>query len=247
MSKVNVYDGYLDVCRKAVSDDKVYANFKCEDAYRKVLEHLSYEEGLEYLKVIVEHPLLDCIGIFSSNDDIGNPYKFFYPTLGLKVSPTTIRYIKVLIDLVEIFNTLDDLDIVEIGGGYGGQCKVIHDVFTPRSYTIIDLPDALALSEKYLTGFRINARYRQPDSLTKTHYDLCISNYAFTEFNKEHQLRYSEQIIKNSDKGYITCNFVDSAIKDNRYSKADILALKKIYTLVEEKPLTAADNFIYTW
>ena len=48
---------------------------------------------------------------------------------------------------------LDGLDICEIGGGYGGQGKMILDRFVPRGYTIMDLTEPLALALHYLSHF----------------------------------------------------------------------------------------------
>jgi len=52
--------------------------------------------------------------------------------------------------MIELFGLLDDAKIVEIGGGYGGQCKIIYDCFEPISYLMIDLGELLKLQEKYL-------------------------------------------------------------------------------------------------
>src|SRR5258706_1229291 len=54
---------------------------------------------------------------------------------------------------------LDGRRIVEIGAGYGRTCHAIvsnHDV---RSYTIIDLPNCLALSQKYLEAVLDRERF----------------------------------------------------------------------------------------
>ena len=40
-----------------------------------------------------------------------------------KISPNTLKYIKVLMDLKKHWKTLDNMEICEIGVGYGGQCR----------------------------------------------------------------------------------------------------------------------------
>jgi putative sugar O-methyltransferase len=244
------YDRYLEVCRNATDDDELFKGFKSNPNYTWVLEHVNYQHGLEYLEVIKsEFPnFRDYIEKFATNDDIGNPMRFWFKELGLNLSPTTLRYIKVLNDLRVIFNNLDDLNIVEIGGGYGGQCKIINDFYEPKSYTLVDLPSVLSLSKKYLQRHGIeNIVLRGVTEESDIRYDLCISNYAFTELDRKFQEFYRENIIKKSDRGYITCNFVTESCLDGRFSKEEILSLRDNYKTFEERPLTAPNNFIYTW
>ena len=80
--------------------------------------------------------------------------KFF--TKGCEISATTARYIKNLSDLINLFGSLDGMRIAEIGGGYGGLCKIISDQFELDSYTLFDLPDCLDLSKKFLDNFGID-------------------------------------------------------------------------------------------
>lgn len=243
------YSNYLKLCKDAVENDEVFKNFKRHPDYMMILEHVSQVVGSRYLKEIeTDFPyLLQHMPRFATNDNVGNPVTFPYKEVGLNLSPTTLRYVKVLADLMNLFGRLDLMNIVEIGGGYGGQCKIIHDICQPASYTIVDLPDVLALSDKYLKHFNIkNLILRNPDDTSETHYDLCISNYAFTEIDRKYQDIYADKIIKNSDRGYITCNFFGQR-SDGGMSKDEVFALKPNYKELPEKPLTAPNNLIYTW
>jgi putative sugar O-methyltransferase len=240
------YSAYLEVCRTAAADEEVFKNFKRHPDYTPILEHVNYEQGMAYLEEIKrEFPyLLDHIKRFATNDDIGSPYLHGFYELDLFLSPSTLRYIKVLADLMNLFGRLDDLNIVEIGGGYGGQCKIISDICVPRTYTIIDLPECLLLTEKYLLAQKVNNFILRTIGNTEIiHYDLCISNYAFTEISRAYQDFFIDKIINHSDKGYMTCNFITP---ENR-TKEEIFALKSNYKIYEERPLTAGDNLIYTW
>ena len=62
---------------------------------------------------------------FRENDRLGSPLTCDYDACG-RFSPTTLRYAKVYSDLMRLFRDLDGQRIIEIGGGYGGQCFVIH-------------------------------------------------------------------------------------------------------------------------
>ena len=241
---------YLNICRNAVTDDSVFAKFKSIKEYTWALEHVSQEFGLEYLEVIKdEFPNFKrYIRRFVRNDRIGNPTKYWYADVRRNVSPTTLRYVKVLSDIINNFDTLDGKDIVEIGCGYGGQCKIIHDYFKPKSYTIIDLPDVLLLAEKYVGEFGIKPILRIPQETTSTGYDFFISNYAFTEVPRAEQMFYAEHIIKHSKSGYMTCNFMIDRECGGRMRKEEIMALQD-GCVIDEIPLTGSkgSSFIYLW
>jgi putative sugar O-methyltransferase len=244
------YSKYLKVCRDAVEYPVVFSTFKKRPNYTYVLEHVSETLGEEYLNEIKDKSpyLLKYLTKFITNDSIGKPNTYFYKEIGCSISPTTLRYIKVLGDLINLFGQLNDMDIIEIGGGYGGQCKIIYDVSKPRSYTLVDLPDVLALSKKYLSKFDINnVSFKAFSGDFKSSYDLCVSNYAFTEIGREYQFIYAKNIIKPSHKGYITCNFMGKMSIRESYCKDEILALKDNYKILPEIPLTSVNNLIYTW
>jgi len=239
------YETYLEVCKVATQSRNAFNGFKHNKRYRKILEHVSKEQGDEYYNIIEkEYPELfkDALfNMFLENDQVGQPRQYMYG--GRMISPTTLRYIKVLGDLLSTFD-LNNADIIEIGGGYGGQAKIIHDAVKVKSYTIVDLPEALGLAGKYLNRFFIEPILKTPDDIFREHYDLCISNYAFTEIERIYQERYAEEIIKKSDKGYITCNFFD---KRFGMSREEVKALRSKHWRLPERPLTAPDNFIYLW
>jgi putative sugar O-methyltransferase len=173
---------------------------------------------------------------------------YWYAEINMNISPTTLRYVKVLADLISHFGNLDGLDIVEIGIGYGGQCKIINDYFVPKSYTLIDLTEVILLADKYLECHGIqNTVFQTPNWRSKTPYDLCISNYAFTEISRQNQDFYVKNIIERSAKGYITCNFLNQRMKDGAMTDDEIKKLKKTGYWISEVPLTAPHNAIYIW
>jgi len=246
--KMNInYDKYLKVCQDAALDDKVFATFKSHQDYTAILEHVTKQYGEEYWHEIlnIEPALEEEMNEFMGNDVIGNPAK--HSIGGYSVSPTTLRYVKVLADLRSLFGSLDELDIIEIGGGYGGQCKIIYDLYKPKSYTIVDLPEVLALSKKYLSKHNIDVITRVPHDTCDKHYDLFISNYAFTEIDREYQQFYADHIIKYCDKGYMTCNYVGLRNREESFVEEEIFGLKPNFLVLPEIPLTAPNNLIYTW
>jgi putative sugar O-methyltransferase len=209
---------------------------------------------MEYLLWVKHHQpdILRYMDRFITNDEIGNPTKYFYNGFKKPISSATCRYIKILAELITLFGSLKDLDIVEIGGGYGGQCKIIYDYDKPKSYTIIDLPEACALIDKCLGHFGINdVGIKSTNSgFNDEKYSLCISNYAFSEFDRKDQDFYAEKVINHSEKGYMLCNFFGKNVvlgREDCFTKEEIVALKATGNALPEEPLTTEGNFLYIW
>ena len=239
---------YLNICRNAVRNEGIFNNFRSYAPYINVVEACGESHGQGYLDWIKKEVsiVIDWERV-CLNDTVGNPKLFKYKGLDKPISPTTLRYVKVTAELFKIFGSLGDRDIVEIGVGYGGLCKMIHNYCTPKSYTLVDLPDVLKLTSKYLDHFNIkNLVFKTSDSDFKTPSDLCISNYAFSEIQKEFQEIYVDKIIEHTEKGYMICNCLG---RNGEYGMSflEILKLKVNGFFVREDPLTSEENALYVW
>lgn len=229
---------FLAACdRAAVSGD--LSGFKRDPAFRRVLEHVSQEQGAKYFELIcAERPeLTSCFPKFLENDRLGDPQTFAYGAW--QFSPTTLRYVNVLADLIGRFSSLDGLDILEIGGGYGGQCKVIADACRFHSYTLVDLPEALELQVRYLTELNVpRFQCRRPDELAERDYDLAISNFALSELESAAQDYYFDRVLRRSQRGYLTWN---------GSTLPDLERLPHAATVQPERPQTGTDNRVIVW
>ena len=147
---------YPEFCFAASKRDEIFANFKRHPIYTQVLEHVSPEQGKEYLEIILSNPNLklneEKWKNFLKNDSIGNPNTVNYTFGGSQIncSPTTLRYIKVLSDIVSIFETDKIKTVTEIGVGYGGQCRILMNMLPIIEYNLVDLPEVIALDERFL-------------------------------------------------------------------------------------------------
>ena len=157
--------------------------------------------------------LLKDINLFVQRyEKIGNPRKALFSSYSeIEMSPTTARYIKVLSDLEILFGSLEGMDIVEIGGGYGGLATVIETKYKFNSYYNIDLKEAAELSEKYCSENNVENFFAIPPENVRSAFegkniDLVISNYAFSECNTETQDIYIKHIFDVSRMGYVTHN-----------------------------------------
>jgi len=244
-------DGYVAVSRLAATNDDVFKIFKRSIDYREVVGHDSKEQGQLFLDIIKTEgkDLLQFLPKFRENDMYGYPITYNYE-VG-EFSPTTLGYVKILADLTNIFGDLSHFDIVEIGGGYGGQCKIISDVYHFKSYSIVDLDAILPLIQKYLTTLDVkNVIYESQYGINQEkEYDLLISNYAFSECVKSVQNQYIQGILSRSKRGYITYDFDGPSSENLPYNKEEIIQIlskKHAIHIADERPKTDV-NFNIIW
>lgn len=208
----DIEKNYLQCCLDCVNDEKVFKNFKQDERYLNILEHVSYDNSICLINEIgnIENIITkDILDKIKENDSIGNPSKYFYDFFG-EISPSTIRYIKNSVDIVKNFTNVNN--IVEIGGGYGGLCKTLYSIITPRCYTIIDLYEPLLLAIKYLKCFNIDIKTKSSNEEFdfSENIDLVISNYAFSELNKPLQEKYINEVLLKSNNFYVIYNNIHS-------------------------------------
>ena len=241
------YNKYINACNYIMCDDKLFCKFRNRLDYKWVMDNVSEHIGLECLEIVErDNPkLLSYLHKFAKSDLIGGPKTFKYDKFNIQLNSATCRYIKILSDLINIFGSLNDLNIVEIGGGYGGQCKIIYDVFKPKSYTIVDLHEPLLVTKKYLSYYKIYPTLRQTTDDSKIEYDLCISNYAYSEIDRPYQDFYLENIISYTPKGYMIWNFIGQRSEVNAMTVEEFIEKIKHECLVlEEMPLTGSNKLI---
>ena len=243
---------YPQFCLKASLDDEIFKNFKRYKVYNEILEHVGYNLGLKYydeIKKLDESLLKDnLINEFKKNDKVGNPILFNFNEIE-NISGSTLRYIHVLAKLKQLFGSLDNKKICEIGVGYGGQCRILSSFFKLKSYTLIDLKPVLGLAQKYLDNYPLNTviEYKTMNELSyDKEYDLVISNYAFSEISKEFQKIYLDKVIKKSKSGFMIMNQI-APDGFEQYSQNELLKEIPNSQIIEEIPLTYHSNYIITW
>jgi hypothetical protein len=242
-SSITDDDAYLGACRRAVADEGFFETFKRDGAYRQVLEHVSSEQGSEYLSEVrrIKPSLLDSIDYFAENDSIGDPVTFNYGGTVGEISPTTLRYVKVAADIGHFFGSPGD-EVVEVGGGYGGQALILKVIYPELRYTIIDLPEPLALARKFLGRLGVEGvRYLTMDEARSWAggADFFLSNYALTECVPDVHRFYVEHVALGCLRGYVT---------GNAQRESTERFLERLRPIVyDERPLTGVGNFLLTW
>jgi hypothetical protein len=244
---ISMNGSYPWFCEAAATNDELFKTFRQNPTYTPILEHLTWYQGFEYISYTPPE-LLAQMEEISKNDLYGSPVVGDYAGWGI-VSPTTLRYAKVLSDIQKILEGAKDSTICEIGIGYGGQCRLIDRFLPIAEYELVDLPEVLMLAKKYLNKYntKANLKFSAMGALEAKDRDLVISNYAFSELSRDIQDVYMENIILRAKKGYITISDGSNPPEYNSYSVQDLLNTIKGSKIVAEKPLTHHKNCIIVW
>jgi putative sugar O-methyltransferase len=245
-----MYEQYTKCISSFVNSSNIDEwTFKSHPDYSGILEHVWYELGVNYMNEIQKRfnsvynenkDLL--IDLCDKNDSIGKPTKHFFENFTL-CSPTNLRYIyhSMLILTYMQDCMLNNIDIIEIGGGYGGLCFYIHKMshlfnIKINSYTIFDLKMPLILQKKYLDNLDIqNINYSEMDDITNLKKNsFLISNYAFSEISYELQKKYTNNVLNPYvSHGLLVWNWIDVyPFIENK----DINVEKCVDTVVRFKP-----------
>jgi putative sugar O-methyltransferase len=125
------------------------------------------------------------------NREVGNPL-----TVRYEGEEVCLDYAQAVLELafIEQIIPLRDARVMEIGAGYGRTCHAIlanHDL---AEYCIVDLPNTLGLSRRYLREVLDDERFGKirfipvdeiDEALATARFDLCVNIHSFTEMTPE--------------------------------------------------------------
>ncbi len=225
----SIYGWYRQAVRVAIQQKPEDWTFKRDDGYRQVLEHVDAAQGRAFLDwCATTETTLDwevVVRLANLNDSFGAPFTADYPGLG-QFSPSNWRY---LCHALKVWRHIDnlgleDVDIIELGGGYGGLALYVRGLAAGRdvrlgNYTLVDLPEASILQVKFAAATSTRAQVingLDADSIgwvlkdgTKGPPRLLVSAYAFSEFDQEMRDWYAERLIRHCEHGLIVWNCPD--------------------------------------
>ena len=239
----NEYLDYRNSITLSIKDGNLNG-FKSSDDYRSILEHVSQDLGNKYYDLIKKEFFIEdekIVKFCELNDFYGSPDKYLIKNLNTIVSPTSLRYIfhsLLIIDHIRSLN-LSNLNIVEVGAGYGGLalCMNYFGSDLIESYTCIDFPEVLQLQKLYLSKFQLNFPVSFVDcstfgySIDKPNI-FFISNYGFSEISETKRNKYSEILIPKVQHGFMSWCGVDVY----NFGKSEV-------KFVDERPMTAGGGF----
>jgi hypothetical protein len=240
---------YPDFCELASSDDKLFSEFRRAKIIATVYDHVSLDLGKSYIAELLKHGKVSkkFVAVAHQIDTLGNPRQYNFAFFG-KISPTTLRYLKVYLDLKHYFGNLEKMKVTEIGIGFGGQASLIALLDPPVVYNLFDIPPVLNLAKRFTGELDLQNTLefldgRNPKIVDS---DLVISNYAFSELTKTIQEIYLENVILRATRGYITWNSLGEDFM-SAYSLADLVRIIPNSQIIPEVPYSHAGNSILIW
>jgi hypothetical protein len=247
------YTYYTSYINDIINNNIENSNFKSNDNYRGILEHVSQELGIKYIKLI-EHEfpqiqVADIIGYLQINDKYGLPQKYnfeFSNGVSHLCSPTSLRYVYHALTILEHYKNTICENIVEVGCGYGGLFLALCHFSKTLNiqidhYYFVDLKEPCLLIDKYiqLNSEHVNIKYSVHDSSLygKDINDenlFFVSNYCFTEISQNYRDKYISNLLPKTTSGFIIWQTVFGlSLKDTEQLK------KQDLIICEEKPQTA--------
>lgn len=212
-------DSFFKECSNIVNSKILFDNFKQNNIFTKIIGNdvRSVSVANQCLEKIKNSNLLNLIEKFKTNDKYGNPLLNSHEGIG-QISGGTLYFIAILDDIINKIKDVKNLNIIEIGSGYGGQAKIILD-YGVKNYTCVDVKEPLSLCKKYLSLFSYeNVNFLDTSEIKNSELvesnNLVISNWCLSEFDNNGIKYYIDNIIKKCDYGYFLMNCWDIERQD---------------------------------
>lgn len=242
MAVESIYIRYNNYVASVVANGSLHG-FKSHGDYNGILEHVSYEYGLQYLanlRDVMSNEVIACY--CQMNDKIGGGIKYNYGFI--TTSPSNFRYLFHAHLALTHWKSLkiQPTTFVEMGCGYGGLTLAISFLCNQPQYNIpikkycmIDLPTITNLQKLYLSHHSLNfevefySAFNYGSDILYTNMYL-ISNYCFSEISKENQEQYISNLFPRVAHGFMAWNAIP--VYSFGFATRD----------VEEYPLTFVGN-----
>lgn len=123
------------------------------------------------------------------NREVGDPY-----SVRCNDEPVCLDYLQAVheVEFIAANMPLDDARVMEIGAGYGRTCHTLLSNHELAGYTIVDLPNTLALSRRYLRAVLDPEQFAKirfvgidevDEHVRGARFDLCLNIDSFAEMD----------------------------------------------------------------
>ncbi|TRZ49990.1 putative sugar O-methyltransferase [bacterium] len=202
--------------KSCITPDKIQDlnDFKSSGVNFRIAIWNPQTNGMRYLKTLIYNL---CAELSPQNWDRLSKIK--NRTVGEPISVTYDGHIVCLDYLQAVYENefiadhlpLDEVNILEIGAGYGRTCHSILSNHLVKSYTILDLPNCLELSRRYLIEVLNDEDLSKVNFIKATdlpdmdmhHFNLCINIDSFAEMEPDVVKYYLNYIGSHCDSLYV--------------------------------------------
>lgn len=242
-------NSFFKECSNIVNDEKLFDNFKQNNIFTKIIGNDVRSTAIanQCFEKIKDSNLLKLIDKFKTNDKYGNPLLNSHENIG-EISGGTLYFIFILNDIINKIGDIKDLNIIEIGSGYGGQAKIILD-YGVNNYTCVDVKEPLSLCKKYLGLFSYkNVNFLETSEIKNSNLiksnDLVISNWCLSEFDLDGIKYYVDYIVKKCNSGYFLMNCWDT--ERQNFVRTEMAKYFSSITIIGEEIQThhSGNNFL---
>ncbi|MDI9571152.1 MAG: putative sugar O-methyltransferase [Pseudomonadota bacterium] len=176
------------------------SDFKSSDVNFRLALWNPHTNGVRYLKTLIYNL---CAALTPAqlarlatikNRGEGQPISITYEGQSI-----CMDYLQALyeIEFVSAHMSLEEADVLEIGAGYGRTAHAFLSCFPIASYTIVDLPNCLELSRRYLSATLDAEQYARiafmtPEAFSRgaARFDLCLNIDSFAEMEAKTARNY---------------------------------------------------------
>jgi hypothetical protein len=249
---VEEYIRWMTCSEYVASNDAHFMDgaWKTNESVNYMLEHVLYAQGIGFLVRIQSEFKLDnelIVSLCRKNDSRGQP-ALHDVGLGTTVSPSSLRYIfHACTILSSIKKSRDEIDIVEVGCGYGGLALIMNELSEHfgvkiNNYALYDLPGPQKLQRKYLEHHGVKFNIVTPDCLTfgaglEGSSWFLVSAYGLGEFEVPITTSYLANLLHKTVGGFVIWN---------THTINPLLATDRFH-VETEVPQTSVNNQVITW
>lgn len=176
-------------------------NFRGENAY--VWQERSGDNKETYINYYKKIKGIDSESFFYKTFEDGSYGCISYDVDSIKISRDLLDSITEIYFLKYFFNNIENLNILDIGGGYGRLKKRFTDCFPKSKYYITDgIAESTYFSNIYLKNDKIIKLYEIEDKIKNLDINLVINIHSFPECCEE-DVEWWVKLIKNNNVRYL--------------------------------------------
>ena len=213
------YSHYYNVLGSISIED-----FKRNTDITDITEHvgeLQVRHGRDMYDGIIKMNMIDEYTIHrlvQLNDEHGNTIRLKIVDTLCECSPNSIKYI--YYGLLVVRHILDlkisNMDFIEVGGGYGGQCVILNELFKMfgikiNKYISIDLDNVVKFQEKYV---KLCGPYKNCEFISYENYktypfstdSYLLSSYCLSELSDDTRKDYYDNLLQYTNHGIVIWN-----------------------------------------